>query len=261
MKPAEKEYNVIVETMKKHYGGTTNARSERAIFRKTLRKEEESVQNYSIRLKQGSRNCAFGASLDQQLVDQLIYGIRSSTIATKIMDATEGLDLTFKQAVELAVSTEMTEKSLPVVEATKSLSGSVHSVSKPKRFPQRKKTSRDSRQSTYNSRQLSGSSSYSPSSQGDKNKRLCFRCNSPKHLAHKCQYRDAVCYKCQKRGHIGPACRGGKPPSQHTVECTPAVEGASVENISAYVRLFLLQSLFNNFVISIVIYSSQNLDV
>jgi hypothetical protein len=236
MKPAEKEYNVIVETMKKHYGGTTNARSERAIFRKTLRKEEESVQNYSIRLKQGSRNCAFGASLDQQLVDQLIYGIRSSTIATKIMDATEGLDLTFKQAVELAVSTEMTEKSLPVVEATKSLSGSVHSVSKPKRFPQRKKTSHDSRQSTYfnNSRQLSGSSSYLPSSQGDKNKRLCFRCNSPKHLAHKCQYRDAVCYKCQKRGHIGPVCRRGNPPSQHTVECTPAVEGASVENISAY---------------------------
>ena len=231
-KPAEKEYNVIVETMKKHYGGTTNARSERAIFRKTFRKEDESVQNYSIRLKQGSRNCAFGASLDQQLVDQLIYGIRSSTIATKIMDATQGLDLTFNQAVELAVSTEMTEKSLPVVEATKSLSGSVHSVSKPKRFPQRKKTSRDSRQPTYSNN--SASSSYSPSSQGVKNKRLCFRCNSPKHLANNCQYRDAVCYKCQKRGHIGPACRGGKPPSQHTVECTPAVESASVENVTPY---------------------------
>ena len=37
--------------------------------------------------------------------------------------------------------------------------------------------------------------------------RKCYRCNSTKHLANVCRFKDAKCNNCHMKGHISKACR------------------------------------------------------
>ena len=55
-------------------------------------------------------------------------------------------------------------------------------------------------------------------------KRPCNRCSKSNHQTSECIFsRSVKCVKCGKLGHIGPACRGGKPPGQ--VNSRPANQG------------------------------------
>ena len=202
-KPAEKPYADIVKSLSEHYGGGKNARTERSKFRNVYRKDGESIQSYAVNLKQAARYCKFGANLDQMLVDQLVDGVRSKSVSCKILEATEGLALTFKKAVELAVSVETTEKSASMYAKIQE-QNQVYAVS-----------------GTNNPN--SGRKGTTEKQQGGQ--KLCFRCNSPSHLADKCRHKGTECRKCKKKGHIAVACRGGKIRSQNVVEAETA-EGA-----------------------------------
>ena len=37
--------------------------------------------------------------------------------------------------------------------------------------------------------------------------RKCYRCNSTKHLANVCRFKDAKCNNCHMKGHISKECR------------------------------------------------------
>ena len=92
--PSDKGYTELIAIIQKHYGGGRNARAERTKFRNVFRKENESIQEYSVRLKQAVRHCKFDSNLDQMLVDQLIAGVRSPSITNKLFESTEGLSMT-----------------------------------------------------------------------------------------------------------------------------------------------------------------------
>ena len=62
-----------------------------------------------MRLQQAASHCDFWASLDKALVDQLVAGVRNNKMSYKIIEANEGLILTFKNAVQLSVSVEASE--------------------------------------------------------------------------------------------------------------------------------------------------------
>ena len=36
--------------------------------------------------------------------------------------------------------------------------------------------------------------------------RKCYRCNSTKHIANVCRFKDAKCNNCHMKGHISKAC-------------------------------------------------------
>lgn len=108
--PLDKSYKDITDLMRKHYGGTKNPRVERTKFREIVRSQGESLQAYSVRLKHAARDCEFGASLNQMLVDQLIAGVQSKTVATKLLDSSKGLKLTFSDAMQLAETAELSEQ-------------------------------------------------------------------------------------------------------------------------------------------------------
>ena len=56
-------------------------------------------------------------------------------------------------------------------------------------------------------------------------KRPCNRCGKNNHTTSECTFpRSVKCSKCEKFGHIGPACRGGKP-WQATAPGKPANQG------------------------------------
>ena len=45
-------------------------------------------------------------NLDELLVDQFMAGVRSKTVTDKILDSEKGLDMTFKEAMEIAITFE-----------------------------------------------------------------------------------------------------------------------------------------------------------
>ena len=111
-KPADKPYAAVIKVMNEHFGGKKNARVERAKFRSVVRLTDETVQSYAVRLKQAARYCEFGVNLDSNLVDQFTVGISSKGITDKIL--VKDLQLSFNEAVEIAVSAEAAEKSAAV---------------------------------------------------------------------------------------------------------------------------------------------------
>ena len=107
--PVSKSYADITSLLNTHYCGTRNPRVERTKFRQTIRKEGESLQTYSVRLKHAARFCEFGNKLDEMLVDQLIAGVRSKCIANKLLEVTDGLALTFEKALQVAETAKVNE--------------------------------------------------------------------------------------------------------------------------------------------------------
>ena len=109
--PSSLDYSTVLQTLKKHYGGQKNPRVERTKFRTTARADDETIQDFAVRLKHASRHCSFGNNLNQMLVDQLIAGVRSKCAATKLLEASEGLQLTFNKAIEIAETAMFNEQS------------------------------------------------------------------------------------------------------------------------------------------------------
>ena len=188
-KPSEKTYSDLVKVLSKHYGGAKNARTERAKFRSVIRDPSESVMDYAVRIKMAARHCEFGDRLDEMLVDQLIQGVRSQTAVTKLLESSEGLNLTFNGAVEIAQQVLLNEQSMPVYErrlVSSEGAGTegVHKVDVKKE---------------------------------EKPARRCYCCDAIGHFANKCPHKDSVCPKCQKVGHLAVTCRSAKGKGRPTV--------------------------------------------
>ncbi|XP_064081047.1 uncharacterized protein LOC135197828 [Macrobrachium nipponense] len=187
--PVSKTYDVLTALLRKHYCGTTNPRVERTKFRQVMRREGETLQAFSVRLKHEARHCEFGDS--QMLVDQLIAGVHSKCIANKLLECKEGLDLTFDKALQIAEATEVNERNAAFY--ARSGNGSQSAVHKT----------------------LHVNKIYSRQSVQKKKDDV----KPVYHLANVCKFRDSECRKCHRMGHIAVACRQGKvPKSQHQVD-------------------------------------------
>lgn len=106
-----KSYTALTKLLLKHYGGTKNSRVESTKFRDVVRNDGESLQSFSVRLKHASINCEFGSTLNQMLVDQLISGVCSNSVANKLLEASAGLKLT--DTMQMAEATELMKQMLP----------------------------------------------------------------------------------------------------------------------------------------------------
>lgn len=205
--PTSKSYKYLTELLQKHYGGTKNPRVERAKFRNVTRNSGETLQSYAVRLKHAARDCSFGAALNEMLVDQMIAGVHSKCVASKLLEASAGLKLTFSEAMELAEAAELNESNALIYAQEK---GQINMVTK-------KDTGSTRISQAFNSQ--------------DGNIRRCYRCNGLNHLANKCRFIKAECRKCHKVGHIAVACRSGKVSSNslHTVDepTSTSVQGES----------------------------------
>ena len=217
--PVSKTYTEITSLLNKHYCGSKNPRVERTKFRQVMRKDGESLQIYSVRLKHASRYCEFGTALDQMLVDQLIAGVRSKCIVNKLLEVSEGLTLTFEKALQVSEAAEVNETNASMYANARTGSQSStekHQVNSVVSRPNRPKFVKP--QGGF--RQVDKCKVVSTSvADGYRDKRRCYRCNSSSHLANVCKFKNTECRKCKRIGHIAVACRDGKvPKSQHQVD-------------------------------------------
>ena len=115
--PKDKRFNDLVKTLRAHLKPKPLVIAERFKFYKRLQREEESVAEYSVTLKQLSTHCDFGSFLNDALRDQLVCGLRHETMQKKLLAEDK---LTFKKACEMAQAMELADINANELKATES---------------------------------------------------------------------------------------------------------------------------------------------
>ena len=207
-KPDSKTYQELLEVLKQHYEPKPVVIAERFRFYRWLQAPGESFASYVAELKNLARNCAFEGYLETALRDQFVCGIRSQMVQKHLLRET---DLTFKLALEVALSVEAAEKHSTQLNSSatpttiSSSSGQLASVNK-----------------IANSKQPQRSSGFTGQSKPKASHNasvMCHRCGGNDHASHKCRFLQSVCHNCNKRGHLAKVCRSKR--YQRATKSTP----------------------------------------
>ncbi|XP_047027633.1 uncharacterized protein LOC124635726 [Helicoverpa zea] len=114
-KPSTISYSEAVELLDTHFRQKPCVLSERFKFRKRSQLPGESVAEYAAELMKLSKNCDFEAHLEENLRDQIVFGLRSDGIRLKLFKAG---NLDYKKTIELASALEAGEQITEPAEGT-----------------------------------------------------------------------------------------------------------------------------------------------
>ena len=129
--PVSKTYKEIVDLVQTHYQPKPSVMIERLKFNSRIRQTGESVSTFMTELRQSSKYCDFGESLNDMLRDRLVCGINDSRIQRRLLSE---LNLTFQKAFDLALAMEIADKDTQDMQkATRFQPSDVH-VLQPKSF-------------------------------------------------------------------------------------------------------------------------------
>ena len=192
-KPGEKKYEEVVKELKKHYNLQPSEIMQQFRFHTRIRKLEESVGMYLVKLKALAQKCNFKSdTLNEMLRDRLVCGINEDSIQKPLLSS---VDLTYDSAVKRSLAMEAALQNAKEMQGTgmkkDNIDEQVHAV----------------QQRTQRSYDRS-----SPQPQ-----RECYRCGSTNHTPNRCRFKDARCFACGKIGHIGRVCRSKKGRAVRTV--------------------------------------------
>jgi hypothetical protein len=107
--PDEVSYDDIVSKVREHLSPKRSELAERMGFRACKQTTDQSISEYVAQLKQLAQRCNFTGTtyLEENLRDQLAYGMRSDAIRFRLLTETK---LTFSRAVEIATSLEAADR-------------------------------------------------------------------------------------------------------------------------------------------------------
>ncbi|KAB0804525.1 hypothetical protein PPYR_01495 [Photinus pyralis] len=109
VEPESKTYIEIIQTLEHFYSPSPLEVAEIFRFQSRKQVEGESIQEYCHALQKLSINCKFGNYLNNAVRNQLVFGLQSKRIQTRLL---ETKDLTLEKAMEVASSMEITEKDI-----------------------------------------------------------------------------------------------------------------------------------------------------
>lgn len=170
-KPSALPFIEAVDLMKNHLQPKPSILAERFRFRQRRQLPAESIADYVADLKRLSRQCEFTSSLEENIRDQFVCGIRSDITRQRLF-AEDKLD--YKKAVTLALSLEAAEKDASSVETGTTSSTEINKIS------------------NYGS---------------DRNNVACTTCGEFGHGVINCRYKNYVCSACGKIGHLRRMCQ------------------------------------------------------
>ena len=191
--PGEKEYDVLVDLLSKHFKPTPSEIVERCKFHSRFRRPGESVATFVAELRSLSEFCNFGDTLEVMIRDRLVCGINDDAIQKRLLSEP---DLTYSKSVEIAQNMEMAAQNVKELK-TKS---EQPNTSQSRSVPDVNKISD------------------SPGTTKKKFAVTCYRCGKTGHTAPSCRVsRLIVCHQCGKRGHLQKACKS-QPKTPGTVK-------------------------------------------
>ena len=193
-KPSSKTYDVIVDTLKHHYEPKPVVIAERFRFYRRMQAPGESFATYIAELKSLARNCSFGDHLEEALRDQFVCGMRAMSVQKILL---READLTFKKAIETALSAEAAERHTTQLLHQPEVNKIVANRQAP--FPKRSfkgfpKQAQPTKSNNQSRKQTS-----------------CHRCGGTDHWRSDCKFSQAVCHNCNKKGHLAKVCRSSRP--------------------------------------------------
>lgn len=174
--PESNSVDEILTTLKKKLAPELNVRYERYIFNNLEQSNDESFQQYLMKLKTQIKLCAYKDMEDELLVDKIISSVKDIKLREKLWLEK---DLKLEKAIEICKSSEETKKQLEIIESQKE--NEIRKVE----FKNSKNQSKESR--------------------------LCSYCGQKWHQKlNKCPARLATCHNCKIKGHFASVCRRKK---------------------------------------------------
>ncbi|XP_071057071.1 uncharacterized protein [Onthophagus taurus] len=102
-KPEDEKFEDLVVKMEKHFNPKPSEIAEHYKFRRTVQEPEENITNFMVKLKKFAKNCNFGAQLEENLRDQIVFGLKSEIIRQRLFSEAT---LTYDTACTLAIGME-----------------------------------------------------------------------------------------------------------------------------------------------------------
>lgn len=198
--PFIQPYDVIVQKLEEFYEPAPLEIAENYRFYQKKQSEGESVQQFVAALHKLSIHCKFGDYLKTALCNQFVFGLLNKKVQARLL---EKKDLNFDEAVKIAITMELSEKSSQQMKSASSNPTGIDYLKARKKSP--RKNTGDKR-SKFEARKYSAHSSNSSTNSDVKTNVKCFRCGKP-HLATKCTLsKDIRCHGCGKLGHLRTVC-------------------------------------------------------
>ncbi|KAK6179270.1 hypothetical protein SNE40_011672 [Patella caerulea] len=208
--PSTHTYDVLIDTLKRHFTPTPLVIAERYKFHRRDQNDGESVADYMVALRKLSTHCDFGDFLNQALRDRLVCGLKNEVIQKRLLTT---VGLTLRMATDTAQAMELAEKDSMELKGTTSPAVSVNKLHRGK-FGGHTSKSKSYGYSTngYSGNQNKSQRHYTGNRQSFQSKNStsadvkCFRCGNFNHKHFKCPFRNEKCFMCQDRGHISKMC-------------------------------------------------------
>lgn len=109
----------VIKAIRNFLKGKKNVIYERAVFNSTCQHEEESFDEYLIKLQELIETCEYGAFRDDLLRDRIVIGIKNRDIRKKLLTKP---DLTLEQTIDICKIDEVTVQRLKNLEQDESKS-------------------------------------------------------------------------------------------------------------------------------------------
>lgn len=174
-KPTDVDYKNLVKRVGEHFNPKPNEIVERFKFHSCTKAQGEAVSSYVVKLKHQATHCGFGATLEERLRDQFVWGVGCEQIQRRLLAIP---DLTWQSALDKAIALEAADKGAQTLQPT----AQVNQVENPGVSSQKRQSTRSV---------------------------ICYRCGDG-HTADSCRFKEAVCHYCKKVGHIARVCRRRK---------------------------------------------------
>ncbi|XP_060800357.1 uncharacterized protein K02A2.6-like [Amyelois transitella] len=188
--PESKKFDEIVTLVKNHLEPKRSEIAERHTFRQRRQGEGESIGVFLQSLKHLATHCNFGASLEENIRDQFVSGLRSEEMRSRLF-AEASLD--YKKAVELALALEAAER-----HAAEAAGGSRAAL-----WPAAGSARLGAGDATADSGLFRHAAARG---ERPRTRVACWRCSKEGHTPNKCRYKVYVCDKCKVKGHLSVAC-------------------------------------------------------
>lgn len=221
--PCSQSYEQIAAYLQEFYDPAPLEIMENFRFHQRKQEEGETIQQFIAALQKLSIHCRMGAYLKIALRNQLVFGMASKRIQSRLLEVK---DLTFEKAMQMALTMELSEKG-GVQLQSKSTVDKAECLQTDKKTPKIQKRIKEKPSSTEAKKKTSNSSSTRNSKRFSttftKSKVTCFRCGNS-HLATKCTLsKDITCHSCGKKGHLSKVCFAKEENVQY-IESIHAVE-------------------------------------
>ncbi|UYV77506.1 K02A2.6-like [Cordylochernes scorpioides] len=190
--PDEKEnYKQTKMALDKYFTPHKNVVTERFKFRQRVQKEDESIDNYLISLRELSKSCEFGNLEADMIRDQIIEKCNNKKLKEKLLQQE---NLTLSKTIDIARMLEIFRKEIRLLEPQND-----QTLNRVQIKPKKHYNANNFNKGRFTNQ---GTPSFSGAS-----KPKCYRCGLDTHSAQECGAKKMTCSYCNKLGHLFRACR------------------------------------------------------